>query len=136
MSAPDKLAKKQKQEVIASVNWQRGHKDKAKRAIYRRNDYIKHKDARDEYSKNWRKQNRDKNCGYIRKYKHRTMIYSSEYAGVCVCPLCGKKGYKDYKIQENTETKSIIVNTQIRHRHRENGKLISDGSCFLGKGRL
>jgi len=59
------------------------------------------------------------------------------YGGVCICPKCGRKGYKNYRRWLNLKTGSENTYTVVYHKHQENGKCVYDPPhCYIGTGRL
>ena len=71
---------------------------------------------------------------YMKKY--RLLYYRNRYvryAGVCVCPKCGKKGYEYHqrRINLKTGTEHKIL-AYIHHQHTENKKTVYENSCYIG----
>jgi len=62
---------------------------------------------------------------------------SCVYAGMVDCPVCGLRGEKSYQRLRNIKTGVFRAwATVVMHRHRESGKRIYDGKCYVGVGRL
>jgi len=61
-----------------------------------------------------------------------------EYVGVCMCPKCGRKGYKVYCRLFNTATGHFYAwHTHVKH-FRPSGfrHSLYDGHCYVGVGKL
>jgi hypothetical protein len=58
-----------------------------------------------------------------------------KYLGICICPKCGKKGYKKLVQAFHSTTKTISVYHSVLHQHTVhiNGKhkTIYDGNCYF-----
>lgn len=72
--------------------------------------------------------------------KHKRSVHL-KYVGVCICPKCGKKGYKIHQGKLNTKTRTVTAWTVVMHQHYVyvgHGKMktIRDKGCYIGMGKL
>lgn len=71
------------------------------------------------------------------QYRRKNIKIKTIYVGVWICPICGKKGYKEYLEQINQATNHSTFTTVTNHQHQTaDNKTIHDGRCIVGGGKL
>ena len=90
------------------------------------------------YDKTYREKNKEKIRAFKREYSAKYFVTKFyKYVGVCFCEKCGSKGYKKYKRRYNKKTENYSkIMTYVYHQHREDGKTVHDGVCYIGMGEL
>ena len=74
---------------------------------------------------------------YKREWARKNMRMRTRGGGKITCLKCGREGYKQFREQFNETTNKVYgVYTVVYHMHRENGKWIYEGFCYIGRGRL
>lgn len=85
---------------------------------------------------------RKKRIGHYIRYKSQMLAYERkfkksihlEYLGTVTCPKCGKKGYAKRQSKKNIKTGHIMPSyIVVYHQHKEHGKSVHDGVCYIGK---
>ncbi len=100
--------------------------------------YETHKEKAKEYWKKYYETHKEEINARIREYGAKYFVTKHHsYVGVCFCEKCGSTGYKKYKRRYNKKTGNYSpIMTYVYHQHRENGKTVHDGVCYIGMGEL
>ncbi len=105
---------------------------------YHRLHYLANREKHLKQMKNWRETHKEEKKASNREYRVKNMVTKYYgYGGVCVCPKCGLKGYKNYYRIFNKKTGHYCnIETRVHHQHTEDGKTVYDSACYIGVGEL
>lgn len=105
---------------------------------YYKNYRETHKEEKRMYDKKYYEANKEKKDATNREYRNKYIVTKFyKYVSVCFCEKCGKKGYKKYKRNYNKKTGNYHkIMTYVHHLHKEDGKTVYDGTCYIGMGEL